>query len=253
MCNKFNLRNSTAGVSFKIAEQLMVEQSHKVIYCEVPKVGCSNWKRILILLQMNLSADPSQISHQAAHFNSPVKRLSSFPPDMWSQFLSNYTKVMFTRDPFERLVSAYRNKFLHTLNNYFYAVYIANIIKSKFRASNSTGNVTFVEYVRHVLSEDPTQCDPHWRPMQHLCDPCNVQYDVLGKLQTVDEDSEQVLKLIRAPTNLHFPNAQQYEGEAQTDKTMATNYLRNLSAEYLQEIIEMYKLDFMLFDYPIYL
>ncbi|XP_069063785.1 carbohydrate sulfotransferase 9-like [Pleurodeles waltl] len=249
ICLKYNLTRST-NIFRNVGKQLYVEHNHKIIYCEVPKAGCSNWKRILILLHMNLSREPDEIDHEAVHLKSPVKTLISYPQHQWMKYLNTYTKVMFTRDPLERLVSAYRNKFLHSYMNPYYSGYVADKIRKQFRISRTPKtNITFLEFVRFVLQENPAESDLHWREMNKLCDPCNIQYDIIGKLTTLHEDASHVLKIIKAPKNLYFSSAQQYPGEALTDEKITKDYLKNLSHEYIQELIKQYKLDFCLFNY----
>uniref|UniRef100_A0A8C4UIY0 Carbohydrate sulfotransferase n=1 Tax=Falco tinnunculus TaxID=100819 RepID=A0A8C4UIY0_FALTI len=114
VCLKNNFLKSRSKPDSHIANQLFVEHKHKFIYCEVPKVGCSNWKRTIFLLQADLNAEASEIEHDHIHQTSLIKKLATYPPATQKVFLSNYTKVMFTRHPLERLVSAYRDKLLHS-------------------------------------------------------------------------------------------------------------------------------------------
>uniref|UniRef100_A0A8B9NG03 Carbohydrate sulfotransferase n=1 Tax=Accipiter nisus TaxID=211598 RepID=A0A8B9NG03_9AVES len=108
-----------------VANQLFVEHKHKFIYCEVPKVGCSNWKRTIFLLQADLNAEASEIEHDHIHQTSLIKKLGTYPPAIQKEFLNNYTKVMFTRHPLERLVSAYRDKLLHSEPFYTLGTYLS--------------------------------------------------------------------------------------------------------------------------------
>ena len=39
--------------------------------------------------------------------------LNSFPPDQQKQMLETYFKFTFVREPFERILSAYKDKFVH--------------------------------------------------------------------------------------------------------------------------------------------
>ncbi|NWI64611.1 CHST9 sulfotransferase, partial [Todus mexicanus] len=201
VCQKNNLLKLRSKLDFRVANQLFVEHKHKFIYCEVPKVGCSNWKRTIFLLQADLKAEASEIEHDHIHQTSLIKKLASYPPTIQKEFLNNYTKVMFTRHPLERLVSAYRDKFLHS--EPFYSITIANQIKEMFRKNkNSSEKVSFQEFVSFILSKQPHSLDIHWKPMFLLCDPCNMQYDILGKYETLGLDSEHVLKVIGAPESL---------------------------------------------------
>ncbi len=62
----------------KALDHLIVDDHHGVIYCFVPKVACTNWKRIMIVLSQNLKApdgapylDPLDIPYKIVH-NSTV-------------------------------------------------------------------------------------------------------------------------------------------------------------------------------------
>ncbi|NXH21556.1 CHST9 sulfotransferase, partial [Bucco capensis] len=246
VCQKNNLLNSKSKL--EVASQLFVEHKHKFIYCEVPKVGCSNWKRIIFLLQADLMAEASEIEHDLIHKTTLIKKLVSYPPAMQKEFLSNYTKVMFTRHPFERLVSAYRDKFLHS--EPYYSVTFANGIRSMFRKNkNSSEKVSFQEFVSFILAKPPNSLDIHWKPMFLLCDPCNIHYDVLGKYETLGLDSEHVLEVIGAPENLHYPSLKRYGSEKRTNADITLEYLRQLNSEQIEKIKKLYQMDFFLFNY----
>ncbi|XP_068108024.1 carbohydrate sulfotransferase 8-like isoform X3 [Hyperolius riggenbachi] len=247
-CLHNNLTKSFTMVHPSIAKQLFVEENHKFIYCAVPKVGCSNWKRILFLLKTDLSINGEYIEHEAVHEDVFFKKLSDYLPDQQRTMLTTYTKVMFTRNPLQRLVSAYRDKFLH-YTGFYYGTKIANIIKSKFRGHmNSSDPVSFKEFVQFITSQKPALLDVHWRPMYNLCDPCNINYDILGKFESLKQDSDYVLKVVGAPSGLKFPGIKKYN-ESRTDAKITAGYFSQLSLNLIQQLLELYKLDFTLFGY----
>ncbi|XP_018763217.2 carbohydrate sulfotransferase 9-like [Serinus canaria] len=248
VCLKNNLNKPRSKLDSHVANQLFVEHKHKFIYCEVPKVGCSNWKRIIFLLQSDLNAEASEIEHDNIHHTSLIKRLVSYPPALQKEFLSNYTKVMFTRHPLERLVSAYRDKLLHS--EPFYSTTIANEIRAMFRKNkNSPEKVSFQEFVNFIIAKPPHTLDIHWKPMFLLCDPCNIHYDIVGKYETLGLDSEHVLKVIGAPKSLQYPSLKRYGSEKRTDGDITLEYLRQLTSEQIEKIKKLYEMDFFLFNY----
>ncbi|KAI1237893.1 hypothetical protein IHE44_0013985 [Lamprotornis superbus] len=189
VCLKNNLNKPSSKLDSRVANQLFVEHKHKFIYCEVPKVGCSNWKRTIFLLQSDFNAEASDIGHDNIHHTSLIKRLVSYPPALQKEFLSNYTKVMFTRHPLERLVSAYRDKLLHS--EPFYSTTVANEIRAMFRKNkNSSEKVSFQEFVSFITAKPPHTLDIHWKPMFLLCDPCNIHYDVVDSQDPRKSDIE---------------------------------------------------------------
>ncbi|NXJ65721.1 CHST9 sulfotransferase, partial [Rostratula benghalensis] len=248
LCLKNNLLKLSRQLDSDVASQLFVEHKHKFIYCEVPKVGCSNWKRTIFLLQSDLRAEASEIEHDLIHQTSVIKRLVTYPPDIKQDFLNNYTKVMFTRHPLERLVSAYRDKLLHS--EPFYSVTVANEIRAMFRKNkNSSEKVSFQEFVNFITAKPPNTLDIHWKPMFLLCDPCNIHYDILGKYETLGLDSEHVLRVIGAPESLHYPNLKRYSSEKRTNGDITLEYLRQLNSEQMEKIKKLYHMDFVLFNY----
>uniref|UniRef100_A0A8B9DRZ6 Carbohydrate sulfotransferase n=1 Tax=Anser cygnoides TaxID=8845 RepID=A0A8B9DRZ6_ANSCY len=248
VCQKNNLLKLRSKLDSSVASQLFVEHKHKLTYCEVPKVGCSNWKRIIFILQAGLEVEASEIEHDHIHQTSLIKRLAAYPPPVQEEFLNNYTKVMFTRHPLERLVSAYRDKLLHS--EPYYSTTVANEIRAMFRKNkNSSEKVSFQEFVSFIIAKPMNTLDIHWKPMFLLCDPCNIHYDILGKYETLGLDSEHVLKAIGAPESLQYPSLKRYGSEKRTYGDITLEYLRQLSSEQIEKIKKLYEMDFLLFNY----
>ncbi|NXU40915.1 CHST8 sulfotransferase, partial [Drymodes brunneopygia] len=248
VCLKKNLNKPGSNSDSPAAGQLLLEHKHRFMYCELPKVGCSNWKRTIFLLQSDLDIEASEIEHNDIHTTSVIKRLVSYPPASRQEFLSNYTKVVFTRHPLERLVSAYRDKLLHSEPHY--SITVANEIKAMLRKNkNSPEKVSFQEFVSFIIAKPPHSLDGHWRPMFLLCDPCNIHYDILGKYETLGLDSEHVLRVIGAPENLQYPNLKRYSSEKRTGGDITLEYLRQLTSEQIEKIKKLYEMDFLLFNY----
>ncbi|XP_008584485.1 PREDICTED: carbohydrate sulfotransferase 8-like, partial [Galeopterus variegatus] len=49
-CAKYRASGSRRAVTPRHVSRIFVEDRHRVLYCEVPKAGCSNWKRVLMVL-----------------------------------------------------------------------------------------------------------------------------------------------------------------------------------------------------------
>ncbi|NXC64705.1 CHST9 sulfotransferase, partial [Aleadryas rufinucha] len=248
VCLKNSLYKTGSKLDYHVTYQLFVEHKHKFIYCEVPKVGCSNWKRTIFLLQSDLDAEASEIEHDHIHHTSAIRRLTAYPPALQKEFLSNYTKVMFTRHPLERLVSAYRDKLLHSET--LYSITVANRMKEMLRKNkNSSEKVSFQEFVSFITAKPPHTLDIHWKPMFLLCDPCNIHYDIMGKYETLGLDSEHVLKAIGAPESLQYPSVKRYGSEKRTNRDITLEYLRQLTSKQIEKIKKLYQMDFFLFNY----
>uniref|UniRef100_A0A8C6PUX0 Carbohydrate sulfotransferase n=1 Tax=Nothobranchius furzeri TaxID=105023 RepID=A0A8C6PUX0_NOTFU len=115
-------------------KQIFVEDRNKLLYCSVPKSGCSNWKRTLMVLSGQAS-NAENIQHDMVHYGGHIKTLNMFNQKEIMHRLETYTKFMFVREPLERIVSAYRDKFENP-NEYYHNLFGKPII-SKYRVMPS--------------------------------------------------------------------------------------------------------------------
>ena len=92
------------------------------------------------------------------------------------------------RNPFERLVSGYRDKILLALRgSHHEKVGRAIILKYRGVDVKKSGRIglklkpTFTEFVRYILDDYHAgiDLDMHWTPVYSFCNPCQVQYDIL--------------------------------------------------------------------------
>lgn len=248
-CGLKNHTNVSLPLNEKVAAQLYVEHSHKCIYCEVPKVGCSNWKRIILLLNDSLGRTINELGHYHVHSSPLLTKLSSYSLSKQEELLSNYTKVMFTRDPLERVVSAYRDKFLHD-DDVYYSETMADSIRKRLKTEhNHKGKITFREFVSFIIVENPDYRDTHWKPTYQLCDPCKISYDIIGKYETLTRDADFVLKTIKAPKNLKYPSMKHHSNDSRTNEEITTQYLKMLPPDLFRQLLNVYSVDLFMFEY----
>ncbi|XP_044540322.1 carbohydrate sulfotransferase 8-like, partial [Gracilinanus agilis] len=236
-----------------VARQLLVEPNHRLLFCEVPKAGCSNWRRVLLLLSLNLSRwDPAEVQSDKLHRTRLLQRLSSFQRRDCDLVLNHYTPVLVTRHPLERLVSAYRDKFLHSEPYYLHlAASMRTAIRgsSASRAQQNQRNLTFAEFVTFVLRQSPATLDVHWKPIELLCSPCRVRYTVLIRHESLSLEAAHALSFLGIRGPGLFPSSKVYQSESRTGPQLTRHYLQQLSPEQLSGLYSLYFLDFTLFGY----
>ncbi|XP_018594466.1 carbohydrate sulfotransferase 8-like isoform X1 [Scleropages formosus] len=253
VCAKYKSQ-STRTVTPQHVSRIFVEDRHKLLYCEVPKVGCSNWKRVLMVLGGS-AASTQEIPHEAVHYGNHLKRLDSFDRRGIARRLDTYTKVLFVREPFERLVSAFRDKF-ESPNTYYHPVFGRPII-SRYRANASqaalrTGTgVTFKEFMQYLLDvHRPVGMDIHWEHVNQLCSPCLLRYDFIGRFETMEEDANFLLRRAGAPSNLTFPVFKDRNPHAErTSARITQRYFAQLNASERQRAYDFYYMDYLMFNY----
>uniref|UniRef100_A0A4W5MHM5 Carbohydrate sulfotransferase n=1 Tax=Hucho hucho TaxID=62062 RepID=A0A4W5MHM5_9TELE len=244
---------------------LIVDDRHEIIYCYVPKVG----KR---------TVRPSEPASSLGFFLGSCL-LGSFSLTQcfcicifWRKYgrlsrhlmrvkLQSYTKFLFVRDPFVRLISAFRNKFQQP-NEDFYRQF-GSVMLRRYGNENGTSRVpesaaeafkagihpSFSEFVRYLLDPQTEQEQPfneHWRQVYRLCHPCQIQYDFIGTLENLEDDADQLLRILGLEDQIKFPPSNRNRTAASWER----DWFAEVPAELRRKLYSLYEPDFELFGYP---
>ncbi|TNN86042.1 Carbohydrate sulfotransferase 12 [Liparis tanakae] len=255
-------------------DHLIVDDTHQIIYCYVPKVACTNWKRVMVVLSQSLISpssgkpytDPEAVPPDVVH-NSSLhltfakfwRHYGSLSRHLMALKLQHYTKFLFVRDPFVRLISAFRNKFGRP-NEDFYKQFGSVMLR---RYGNVSGGLpetaaeafaagvkpSFQQFVAYLLdpeTETESVFNEHWRQVYRLCHPCQVKYDFIGRLETLETDAEHLLKLLEVDHLLRFPSGARNRTAASWER----DWFAQIPVAMRRELYELYQPDFEMFGYP---
>ena len=248
-------RNNTKSSYWKsssltdVFPNIFVDDKHKILFCIIPKAGHSSWKTLLMEIASNKSHILGKVHDTRNERIHGVYSLGSMKGGKLNR-LKTYYKVMAVRHPFTRLLSAYKNKFFdnttmvskahgkYILDNY--RLSISNM--SRFYATRPT----WEEFVRFVAADEKLHYDVHWQGYEDLCRPCQIHYDAVVKLESIHEDSHQLLSrlgLVEQFSIGHFNPSVGEGGKANLE------YFRELSNQTFEDLKLTFRRDMTMFGY----
>ena len=209
------------------------------VYVENAKVACSTIK--LILQRMELDDPdyrPEDLVDLHTRIFSPLIRPAQVKS--FSRYIkrSNVVKFCFVRNPYTRLLSAWLDK-------------IENDMPAKKEILRQLGfdpedlgrPVSFGEFVSVVAGQSISAMDQHWRVQYYQTFQNQINYDFIGRFESLEEDLESVLGMIN-------PGFRTFRGR---EDRHATNSQQQLNACYTDQIEDLvyriYQKDFQQFKY----
>ena len=240
-------------------QNIVVDRRHQVVYCSVAKAGCSSWRLALATLTGNVNgSDEEMLKVHDANFLSAIglRPFDQYPYHVRKDILNSYHKLIVVRHPFERIVSAFRDKF--ELNNkwtkHFHRKY-GQVIISKYR--NKTSNisslmgddVTFPEFITWLTDDSVNRTfkfNEHWETYQELCYPCQIKYDNIVNFDTFDEDTHHILRrnFQVNDTLIFFPHS-----NVNSNSSRYKTYFESIPNRNILKLQQIYKDDFDMYNY----
>jgi chondroitin 4-sulfotransferase 11 len=172
------------------------------------------------------------------------------------QVVPEMTRFIIVRHPFERILSAYRDKLEHRKDReFYYRRYGHHIVRSQ-REDNSTfanrAEPTFVEFLKYLVKT--RTFDEHWRPFTAECAPCELNYQIILKMESLEEEQLFLATKFNLLDYLFAVNStgrllQNTNPNGRTEHKYAQQYYREVPKQLLQEVYMLYEADFRLFDY----
>jgi hypothetical protein len=175
----------------------------------------------------------------------------------------DYYKLIVVRHPFQRLVSAYRDRIEDTSRFTSQAwIYVPRIFALTRPALNRSQIFhinhqrklsivpTFKEFVEWLLVIPPKKYDVHWNRYSDQCGPCSIHYDTIIKMDNFSNEEEMsvVCEMGLEHLNVSLPHLQQTSG-GPTDFSVTCQYFQQLFPEQVKALYAIYSLDFETFHY----
>ena len=201
-----------------------------------------------------LNTHPSVVDSEEGLKKFGLYMLNEYAPDQIKYRINNYYKFMFTRHPMERIVSAYRSKWEIRLDNqvereFFHKHFYDEIVSiSRLDKSDLSSVITFEEFAKYLIykSRRNEEMEPHWERYYKLCHICHIDYDFVGKFDTLVEDISFVLRKIFLHQNDYFfPNVSQPRSAVK----LLDKYFSQFNSSLIHSLHTAYNRDMKLFGY----
>ena len=235
-----------------------VGELHKVIYCPVYKSGTATMKSLLQETSGSnkslwLRYNPNKPSKQMR--SAGITYLKDYDMDNMVHRLDTYYSFMVVRHPFDRLLSAYYEKFANPAVNFATKPLLKKAIKKRF-PNITSGNeeegarITLEQFLEMVVYEWEAFNNPHWDTFISTCNPCGMRYDNVMMLETLSEDIWPLLDRLSDPggNRPDLPWLHPQRRDVDTYKEV-TSVFNRMPTDILNGLLDIYKIDMEVFGY----
>lgn len=152
---------------------MMVAERYKLFYIPVAKCACTSLKSLMVSLAGVYQ--PKMAQELGIHFVTDQFRtgalLKDMPLDLARELLASdrHFKFSVIRDPLERLVSAFLEKFVYNRHNPANLWHTGPVLRAVqgTQAIDLDEGISFNQFLEYIVAQDPFDLDNHWRPQCH--------------------------------------------------------------------------------------
>ena len=232
---------------------VLVEDKSMTAFCYLNKVASTTWIHAFASLKDGLLEKYQGRLYQAAAEFSPGS-LSEFKAKLYSQ---NYYSFLAVRNPFVRLISAYRDRVLDGCTDAA-KNHIPRMLSEAGKEPpdyDARGCVKdfpgFGDFLAY-LARNPNQkwrFDAHWTPYYRLCSACLVDFDAIVMLETAKDDEAFVMKRSKLDGFLNLAEKHPTSGGKSAD--LVRKYYSDIHCDIIRGLYHIYEPDFNMYGYNI--
>lgn len=221
----------------EVDRRIIVCPEHEFVYIRIPKCANSTISMLLYQATTGHVDDNMRPRYAKQFFNHPGE------VGLLNSIKARYSYFIFTfvRNPYDRLLSVYLNKFV--LANRSRQSYLGKLYGDTILKYCEGQESTFLGFCRY-LDHGGVRVDPHWLPMVDFMWPSVKRIDYIGRLETIETDMKNIFKRIYGKFDF---NIQTRYGP---EPTNAEKKISRYYDEECKEIIRrLYRADFDCFEY----
>lgn len=223
-------------------KMLIILPGLKVVYTSVPKAANSTIKKCLWEAS-GVPIEGKDINSAIFKNPGPSRRVSEIDNQELASIFSSedWFRFSFVRNPYKRLLSAYKDKILGLGNPRKHNSFLKKI------NWHSSELPSFEEFISAISKQSDDTMDWHWMPQSRLIMPDIIHYDFIGKLENYNEDMRTVLTRLNTSPDIID---KLLSVSLNKTKKKSNNRLQ-ISSSTAEMIQHRFSDDFMNFDYDI--
>lgn len=224
----------------------LTSQKYNLFSCLAMKTGSSSWFYTIWELQ-NPGKPPAKtgfwsvMAGQKKFVNNQQKSQVKKPRGE-----SSFTRFMTTRHPLTRLYSGW-NEHMRVVDGKPVGAQWRNFKLLDKAEWGETHVCTWEKFVE-LFATGEYVINEHHYPVSKLCGGCDISWDFIVKQETMDEDNEFILKVVKAPETVHVGNKNQIGFVKKDPFSYLVNYCQ-FSDGVIDKIQQYYSQDFLFYSY----
>lgn len=286
-CN--NVQHSNNVISSHVnTNVLYVLKSHSLVWCPVYKAASTNWCHNLLLLAGKTTQQIQTIMKKYPNQpNDQARVVAPLTSDAGVRDLvtrDDASSLLIVRHPFDRLVSAFRDKLEQchgvpgncTLSsNWYYKQYGHKIVNQfRDRAVQRFGQEFFSqrnnygapfpvsrswrdqhypswwEFIQYLLNTNTHSYDEHWKPASVYCSVCgNIKYNKILHFENIVNEEPHLAESLGAGDLIKPRWENKNSKEKVSKEQLLGSYFSLLSDQEIQRLYKIYEDDFRAFGY----
>ena len=260
-CAKFGLAQSLDGMNLlrymhsKERNQVLVVDSSKILYCPMFKVACTTMKSLLL---ETFGGDSSRI-HATGDGRKYWRSfgftyLTEYRTKELRRILRTYHSVVVVRHPFDRLLSAYYDKFcndpLFAKKNQLDQLIDAEYYGQLEYDDKGYPRISLQQFLELVATKPEKFTNVHWKNFLDNCNPCVFPFKQIIRMENMENDLKPFLDRLTYPTGSHPIVGVRNDHRSLTNRLQqVTETFRNISSDIIDGLMDRYRLDFEIFGY----
>ncbi len=108
---------------------------------------------------------------------------------------------------------------------------------------------TFAQFLEFIITDPKGKKGDHWTSYHSKCQPCQLHYNAIIKLETADQDNDYVMQKSGLSNLTSYEKQHETKGGQSSKNDIRDKYFSQVKCSLLEKVYDYYALDFELFDY----